>query len=118
MNVAPILIRASLAAVWLHQGLWNKLLRPDDRHRAIVAAAGVPRALFWLGAVETATAFWVLSGWGAVAGAWFQTSLIVGMNAGGLLRARRFIPDPAAMLLQNTAFLVLAWVAAGVLHAD
>ena len=117
MKAGPLLIRAALAAVWMHQGLWSKLLRPDSRHQAIVAAAGLPRALPWLGTVETATALWVLSGWAAGAPALWQTALIVAMNAGGLLRARRLIPDPAGMLLQNAAFLVLAWVAAGVLHA-
>ena len=34
------------------------------------------------------------------------------MNAGGLLWARRIIPDPGGMLVKNFAFLVLAWVAA------
>jgi hypothetical protein len=117
MKIELAIIRAALAAVWLHQGLWSKLLRPNPRHQEIVAAAGLPGALLWLGTVETATALWVLSGWSAVGVAWLQSGLIVGMNAGGLLRARRYIPDPAGMLLQNAAFLVLAWVAAGVLRA-
>jgi hypothetical protein len=47
------------------------------------------------------------------------------MNGAALLWAGRLIADPAAMLLQNFAFLLLAWVAAeecersapGTLHA-
>ena len=34
------------------------------------------------------------------------------MNSGGLLWARRIIPDPAGMIVKNFAFLVLAWVVA------
>jgi hypothetical protein len=46
-----------------------------------------------------------------------QTALIAARNAGGLWRSRRLIQDPVGMIVQNAAFLVLAWVAAGVLHA-
>ena len=38
------------------------------------------------------------------------------MNAGGILWAGGAIPDAGGMLIQNFAFLTLAWVAAGELH--
>jgi hypothetical protein len=103
--------------VWAYEGTWCKLIRRDQRHLAIVEAAGVPWALSAIGILETGIAMWVLIGYFPIAAAAVQTALIAAMNAGGLLRGRRWIADPAGMVLQNAAFLVLAWVAAGVLHA-
>jgi hypothetical protein len=62
--------------------------------------------------VECALAAWVLSGWEPVWAAAAQTALLVGMNANGLLFARRLIHDPAEMVLKNFAFVLLIWVAA------
>jgi hypothetical protein len=117
-NSQALMIRGALAVVWAYQGVWCKLLRPDGRHRAIVEAAGIGWALSAIGVVEGVIAVWVLVGSWPVWAAMVQTALIVAMNAGGLWRGRRWIPDPVGMLLQNTAFLMLAWVAAGVLHVS
>jgi hypothetical protein len=117
-NAGSMLIRAALAAVWAYQGIWCKLLGREARQRAIAQAAGMGWVLAALGMVEAAIAIWVLSGWWPVSAAVLQTSLIAGMNVGGLWRGRRLIQDPAGMVLQNAAFLVLAWVAAGVLRAS
>ena len=38
------------------------------------------------------------------------------MNATALLRARKLISDPVGMLLQNSIFVILAWIAAGQLN--
>ena len=111
------MIQGALAAVWAYQGIWCKLIRPDARHRAIVRAAGVAWALPAIGILEGAIAIWVVSGSWPKTAAGVQTALIVVMNAGGLWRGRRWISDAPGMILQNTAFLTLAWVAAGVLHA-
>jgi len=113
-----MLIRGALAAVWAYQGMWCKVLGRQARHREIVRAAGMDWALVPIGLFESAIAIWVLSGWRPVAVAMLQTTLIAAMNAGGLCRGRRLIPDPPGMVLQNAAFVVLAWVAAGVLHAS
>ena len=113
------LARAAVAAVWLYQGLWCKLLGRMPRHEAAVAsvpflsAAQAHAALMALGATECALAAWVLSGRRARAAALAQTVLLAGINAGGVLWARQTIPDPSGMVLQNFAFLVLAWIAAG-----
>jgi hypothetical protein len=41
-----------------------------------------------------------------------QTVLLIAMNAGGTIWARRLIPDPGGMIVKNLAFLVLIWIAA------
>ena len=56
---------------------------------------------------------WVLSGWQPVSAALVQTGLLVGLNTSGIYFSRDRIPDPAGMVVKNAAFLVLAWVTAG-----
>jgi hypothetical protein len=113
------LVRAAVAAVWLYEGLWCKLLGGDPNQLTVVQA--VPRwgptlgAVFLkaLGAVEVAMAAWALSGFEPVSCAIAQTALLVTLNANGIAWSRRLIHDPAGMVVKNFAFLVLAWVAAG-----
>jgi hypothetical protein len=113
-----LLIRGSVAAVWLYEGLWCKLLGREKRQVQVVEA--VPRLgpflgrhfLMVLGAVETALAVWVLSGTAPGLCAITQTVLLVALNANGLLWARHIIHDPAGMVVKNASFLLLAWVAA------
>jgi hypothetical protein len=112
------LIRVAVAAVWLYEGLWCKLLGREPHQLTVVEAVpGLgPKvgALFLktLGAVEVALGLWALSGiaplWCAIA----QTLLLVTLNANGILWARQIIHDPGGMVVKNFAFLVLAWVAA------
>jgi hypothetical protein len=112
------LIHAAVAAVWLYEGLWCKLLQREPNQKLVIEA--VPRygvrfgALFLngLGAVEVMIAIWVITGWTPVACAIVQTALLVMLNTGGLLFARHRIHDPPGMLLKNAALLVLAWVSA------
>lgn len=112
------LIRAAVAAVWLYEGLWCKLLRGQPHEFEVVEAVPYfgPRigALFLkvLGVVEVALAVWTFSAVAPVACATVQTLLLVSLNACGLLWARHIIHDPAGMVVKNFAFLVLAWVAA------
>ena len=113
------LIRGAIAAVWLYEGLWCKLLRGQPHEFKVVEA--VPylgprigsRVLQTLGAVEIGMAIWVLSGIAPLPCAVTQTLLLVTLNANGLLWARRLIHDPAGMVVKNFAFLVLVWVSAG-----
>lgn len=112
------LVRAAVAAVWLYEGLWCKLLGRERRQFEVVAA--VPRfgarlgPLFLraLGAVEVGLAAWALSGIAPLPCAVAQTALLVLLNANGLLWARHIIHDPGGMVVKNFAFLVLAWVSA------
>jgi hypothetical protein len=111
-------IRIAVAAVWLYEGLWCKLLGRERRQLEVVEA--VPRlgpavgALFlkMLGAVEVAMAMWAVSGMTPVPCVVAQTLLLVTLNANGLLWARHVIHDPGGMVVKNIAFLTLAWVAA------
>ena len=112
------LIRVAVAAVWLYEGLWCKLLGGDPNQLRVVEA--VPRfgprvgAMFLktLGTVEVAMGLWALSGIAPLACAVAQTVLLVALNANGLIWSRHLIHDPAGMVVKNFAFLVLAWVSA------
>ena len=112
------LIHASVAAVWLYEGLWCKLLRGEPHQVQVVEAVPHfgPRLgklfLLVLGVVETGIAFWVLSAASPISCAVVQTGLLVALNSAGLLWASRVIHDPAGMVIKNLAFLVLVWVAA------
>ena len=113
-----LLTQVAVAAVWLYEGLWCKLLGRMPHQFEVVGAVPFfgPRSAAWvlraLGVGECGLAIWVLSGWQPVCAAVAQTGLLVTMNSGGLLWARQIIPDPAGMVVKNFAFLVLAWVAA------
>ena len=112
------LIRVAVAAVWLYEGLWCKLLRGQPHEFEVVAA--VPRLgprfgarfLRALGVVEVAVAAWTLAAFSPVLCAAFQTLLLIALNASGILWARRIIHDPGGMIVKNFAFLVLVWVCA------
>lgn len=113
------LVRVAVAAVWLYEGLWCKLLGGDPNQLTVVQA--VPRwgptlggpFLKTLGVVETAMGAWAVSGFEPVYCAIAQTALLVTLNVNGIVWSRRLIHDPAGMVVKNFAFLVLAWVAAG-----
>jgi DoxX-like family len=118
-NLPPFwLIRGAVAAVWLYEGLWCKLLRGQPREFQVVEAVPYfgPRVgaafLRALGVVEIALAVWAFWGAAPLSCALVQTFLLVALNGGGLLWARRIIHDPAGMIVKNFAFLVLVWVAA------
>lgn len=112
------LVRGAVAAVWLYEGLWCKLLGGDPRQVEVVEA--VPRwgprvgrpFLMALGVVEVAIGLWVLSAVLPVHAAAAQTVLLIALNASGILWSRHLIHDPAGMVVKNFALLVLAWVAA------
>ncbi len=114
-----LLVRVALAAVWIYEGLWCKLLGREENQLRIVRA--VPRYgekfgrpfLLALGVVEVLLGVWVLAGWAPGLCALAQTVVLVAINANGILWSRRLIADPAGMLVKNFAFLVLAWVNAG-----
>lgn len=121
--VPPLLVlRASVAAVWLYEGAWCKLLGREPNQVRVVES--VPKLgpifgrtfLLALGLVETALAVWALSGVAPGICAIAQTALLVTLNVNGLLWARRLIHDPGGMVVKNVAFLLLAWVTATMSH--
>jgi len=113
------LIRVAVAAVWFYEGLWCKILGGQPHELEVVTAVPYfgPRigALFLkaLGVVEVALGVWVLTAIAPQTCAVAQTLLLVALNANGLIWARHIIHDPGGMVVKNFAFLVLAWVAAG-----
>ena len=112
------LLQTAVAAVWLYEGLWCKVLGRSRHEFEVVeqvpflAPTTSHLLLRALGVVETALGLWVLTGWEPVVAASVQTALLVGLNSAGIYFSRQRIPDPAGMLIKNAAFLVLAWVAA------
>ena len=111
-----VIIRTSVAAVWLYEGLWCKLL--GRVHSQVEVVRAVPRLgprfgvpfLKSLGIVEGIVAVWVMAGIAPGLCAIVQTVLLVVLNTNGLLWARHLIPEPAGMVVKNIAFLVLVWV--------
>jgi len=119
LALPPLLVvRGAVAAVWLYEGLWCKVLG-RERHQVKVVEA-VPklgpivgrRFLLALGVAETALALWVMSGLTPGLCAITQTTLLVALNTNGLLWARHIIHDPGGMVVKNVSFLLLAWVGA------
>ena len=113
------LIRVAVAAVWIYEGLWCKLLRGQPHELEVVEAVPYfgPRigALFLqvLGGVEVTLGVWTLSAIAPLLCAVTQTLLLVTLNTSGLIWARHIIHDPGGMLVKNFAFLALVWVSAG-----
>ncbi len=111
-----VLIRGAVAAVWLYEGLWCKILGRARLEAQVVAT--VPwigpqfsqMLLRAIGAVEIALAAWVMYGIHPGACAIAETTLLAVLNVNGLLWARHVIHDPAGMVVKNIAFLVLVWV--------
>ena len=112
------LIKIAVAAVWLYEGVWCKLLGGEPNQLRVVrqVPGWGPRFgalfLFALGCLEAALGVWVLAGVAPVSAAVAQTALLVTLNANGLYWSRKVIHDPAGMVVKNFAFLVLVWVAA------
>jgi uncharacterized membrane protein YphA (DoxX/SURF4 family) len=111
-----IVLRVSVAAVWLYEGLWCKLLGKVQSQVKVAQAVphlgpryGLP-FLKTLGVVEVALAVWVLWGFAPGLCAIAETALLVALNANGLVWSRRYIHEPAGMVVKNIAFLVLVWV--------
>ena len=109
------MLRPVVAAVWLQQGTWKKVLRPDPHHVEIVASVpGLPACLApvltkGLGVVETGLALWVLTGRRRRLASVTQTALLLGMNAGGLVFARSLLAHRCRMVLRNAAFVACLW---------
>jgi uncharacterized membrane protein YphA (DoxX/SURF4 family) len=112
------LARLAIAAVWLYQGGWCKLVAPNERHLRIVAdfpgvrPADARKVLAMVGAVEVALAAWVLSGRAPRTAAAAQTALLGAMNGSGLLFSRGTITELANMVTQNLALVALIWSSA------
>jgi hypothetical protein len=109
-------MRWTVAAVWIYEGVWCKLLGREAHQLKVVTAVPKlgpvvgPAFLFVLGAVELGLGGWVLTGMLPGLCAAVQAILLLTLNANGLLWARRVIHDPAGMVVKNIAFLTLVWM--------
>jgi len=117
IGMPPVwLMQCSVAAVWLYEGLWCKLLGRTPSQVEVVTA--VPRLgarfgvafLKSLGVLEVVLAGWVISGVAPALCAVTQTAVLVTLNVNGLLWSRRFIHEPLGMVVKNAAFLLLVWI--------
>ncbi len=106
-------LRIIVALVWLHEGLWQKLIVRAPHEVAVVESVGqigpiAPLQLLWLiGAGETLLALGVLSGlfWRALSV--FQIVLLVTMNTIGILSSGgTAIPDPVGLVIKNLPLLM------------
>jgi hypothetical protein len=110
--------RLAIALVWLYQGLWCKVLSSNPHHLSIISAVpliGVSAGrtvMVLLGLIECGIGVWVLTGARMRSAAIVQTLLVAAMNVCGGIWARNLIPDPAGMILQNFAFVLLIWTTA------
>src|ERR1700722_16412945 len=97
------LFRVSIAAVWLYQGFWCKVLGRAHQAGIVASVPGINPSFVMpaIGAAECALAIWVLSGKQRRLAAAAQTVLLAAMNGLGILWAARLIADPIGMLLQN-----------------
>lgn len=107
-----------LAGVWLHQGVWAKLLDGDPSHGEIVGQmpgltpTSARTVTIAIGVLEAGMAVWVLSGHRARTCAAVQIGLMAGFNAGALTFARDRLESPVNLLARNAVLAALAWLAA------
>jgi hypothetical protein len=117
IGIPPLLlIRSSVAGVWLYEGLWCKVLGQVRSQVDVVTAVprlgprfGVP-FLKTLGVAEVALAVWVMAGVSPGLCAISQTVLLIILNTNGLIWSRHVIHEPIGMVVKNFAFLVLVWI--------
>ena len=95
-----------LATIWLYEGFWLKIWRPDAHELTIVSAfAATPQGarllMTLIGAAETVLALGILSGLFARFVSWFQVGILLLMNLTGILFGHGTIRDPSGLLIHN-----------------
>ncbi len=103
-------IRIVIAATWIYQGLWLKVVLVDPHHLAVVQAVGGPlpplHFLKLIGIGETLLGLAVLTGITHRFIAAIQVALLLAMNALGILFGGGAIERPVGLLIQNLPFLI------------
>jgi uncharacterized membrane protein YphA (DoxX/SURF4 family) len=104
-------VRVVVASVWLHEGLWQKLIARDPHELSIVqqfatSAQNAHVMMAGIGAAETLMALAVLSGLFCRPLAWFQIFILLLMNAVGILFGHGTIADPIGLLIHNLPLVV------------
>ncbi len=106
-----IAIRCAVAAVWIYEGLWLKVVHPSPHELAVVesirfGSLSPSQLLLLIGCGETALGLGVLSGRQDRFLAWFQGAILVLMNALGILLGGTAIADPFGLVIHNLPFLL------------
>jgi uncharacterized membrane protein YphA (DoxX/SURF4 family) len=104
-------IRLSVAAIWLYEGLWLKIVHPVPHELAVVESVAFgplspERLLALIGGGETLLGLGVLSGLYPRFLAWFQGSVLVLMNGIGIAFSHGAIADPVGLVLKNLPLLL------------
>jgi uncharacterized membrane protein YphA (DoxX/SURF4 family) len=104
-------IRLSVAAIWLYEGLWLKIVHPVPHEVAVVESVAFgsltpERLLALIGGGETLMGLGVLSGLYPRFLAWFQGSVLVLMNGIGIAFSHGAIADPLGLVLKNLPLLL------------
>jgi uncharacterized membrane protein YphA (DoxX/SURF4 family) len=104
-------VRLGVAAVWIYEGLWLKMLYPSPHELAVMRAVTVgslspTTLLFLIGCGELLLGLGVLSSVHPRFLAWFQGVILVLMNALGIAFTGKAIADPAGLVVHNLPFLL------------
>ena len=116
-SLLPLLLRVSVALVWLHEGLWMKVVHRDPHELSIVTAVGTPfglstvQFLAVIGIGEVLIAFAVLIGILRRPIAWLQIALILAMNLTAIFGGHGVISEPVGLLIHNLPLLLCIWLA-------
>lgn len=112
------LLRCILAAIWLYNGLWLKVIVHNAHHLAIVSPIAPSIGLSALamlqliGSCETLLAFGILSGLFHRFVSYFQIGVIILMNIIGIVFGGGAIADPLGLIISNLPTLACAWLVA------
>ena len=102
-----LLARLCVGAVWMHEGLWQKIVRPDPheldivRHFSLFGIGGATLMVF-IGALETLLALGFWSGLLPRLCAWTGIVALLAMNLVGITGGGGTIADPIGLLIHNT----------------
>jgi len=104
-------LRCAIALIWLHEGLWKKIVTGNAYELSIVrqfsaTPEGARQLMNVIGAAETLLALGVLSGLFARPLAWFQIAILLAMNLTGIFFGGGTIREPVVLLIHNLPLLL------------
>lgn len=111
-------VRLVLGLIWLHEGLWRKILDVSLLELKVVQSLpyfggeSARATINFIGGCETLLAVGVFSGILYRFVSWFQVGLLITMNSMGILFGGGAIEDPVDLLLKNTPIVLCAMMIA------
>ena len=99
-------VRLCVGAVWMHEGLWQKIVRPDAHELDIVSyfsffGFGGATLMMFIGGLETLLALGFWSGLLPRLCAWTGVIALLAMNLVGIIGSDGTIADPMGLLIHN-----------------